>query len=82
MDKRVEKAFRVSDGLARLVHKKVTGLVKELQGEHVLTGPEGQKVLKGLTKVKKALYDDVSGELKKVLNKKTAAKKNSSKKRR
>ncbi|MDE2311570.1 MAG: hypothetical protein KGJ93_00565 [Patescibacteria group bacterium] len=75
MDKRLEKAFRVSDGLARLAHKKVSGLVKELQGEGVLTAAEGQKVLKGLGKVKTALYDGVSGELKKVLGKKAAVKK-------
>lgn len=81
MDKRVEKVFRVSDGLASLVHKKVTGLVKDLQHEGALTSSEGQKVLKGLTKVKKALYDDVSGQLKKVLNKKTSAKKSAKKKR-
>ena len=71
MDKRLEKVLRISDGVASLAHKKITGLVKELQGEGALTGAEGQKVLKGLAKVKKTLYDDVSGELKKVLNKKT-----------
>ncbi len=81
MDKRVEKAFRISDGLASLAHKKVTGLVKELQGEGVLTAAEGQKVLKGLGKVKKALYDDVSGELKKALNKKAPAKSKAKKRR-
>jgi len=81
MNKKLEKSVSGQRRLASLVHKKVTGLVKELQGEGALTGAEGKKVLKGLNKVKKALYDDVSGELKKVLNKKTSAKKKSSKKR-
>jgi polyhydroxyalkanoate synthesis regulator phasin len=81
MDPKLEKAFRVSDGLASLAHKKITGMVRELEGEGVLTKEEGKKVMEGLGKVKKALYDNVSGELKKVLNKKKAAPKKSAKKR-
>lgn len=82
MDKTLEKALRVSDGVASLVHKKVAALVKDLQREGALTAAESQKVLKGLGKAKKSLYDDVSGELKKVLSKKgKPAKQNSVKKR-
>lgn len=81
MDPKLAKVFRVSDGLAAFTHKKVGNLVKELQHDGVLTSQEGKKVLDGLTKVKKALYDNVSGELKKVLSKKKAAAKKSSKKR-
>ena len=77
----INRAFKVSDGLASLAHKKVTGLLKELEGEGVLTGAEKQKVLKGLTKVKKALYDDVSGQLKKMLEAKSKTEKTSKKKR-
>ncbi len=75
MDSKLQKAFRVSDGLASLVHKKITGLVRDLEGEGVLTKQEGKKVLDGLSKVKKTLYDNVSGELQKVLNKNKTAKK-------
>jgi polyhydroxyalkanoate synthesis regulator phasin len=81
MDTKLEKAFRVSDGLASLVHKKVTGLVRDLQGEGALTKEEGKKVIDGLGKVKKSLYDNVSAELKKALNKKKSSPKKSTKKR-
>lgn len=81
MDSKVAKAFRVSDGLAAFAHKKVSHLVKELQQEGVLSAQEGRKVMNGLSKVKKALYDNVSGELKKALNKSKAAAKKSKKKR-
>lgn len=81
MDPKLEKAFRVSDGLASLVHKKITGLVRELEGEGALTKQEGKKVIDGLGRVKKSLYDNVSGELKKVLNRKKSAAKKFGKKR-
>ncbi len=81
MDPKLEKAFRVSDGLASLVHKKITSLVRDLESEGALTKQEGKKVIDGLSKVKKSLYDNVSGELKKVLNKKKSSPKKSSKKR-
>lgn len=75
MVSKLQKAFRISDGLASLVHKKITGLVRDLEGEGALTKQEGKKVLDGLSKVKKALYDNVSGELQKVLNKNKTTKK-------
>jgi polyhydroxyalkanoate synthesis regulator phasin len=73
MNPKLDKAFRVSDGLAALAHKKITALVRDLEGEGALTKQEGKKVIDGLGKVKKALYDNVSGELKKALNKKKPA---------
>jgi polyhydroxyalkanoate synthesis regulator phasin len=81
MDPKLEKAFKVSDGVASLVHKKITGLVRDLESEGALTKEEGKKVIDGLGKVKKSLYDNVSGELKKVLNKKSAAKKSGKKRK-
>ncbi len=59
MDPRIAKALKVSDGVASLAHKKVMGLVRELQGEGALTSEEGKKVIDGLTKVKKALCDTI-----------------------
>lgn len=81
MDKRLDKVFKVSDGVASLLHKKVTGLVKDLQQEGALTADEVKKVTDGLGKVKKSLYDNVSKELKKALDKASAKKKTSKKKR-
>ena len=81
MDPKLDKAFKVSDGLASLVHKKVTGLVRDLQSEGALTNEEGKKVIDGLGKVKKSLYDNVSAELKKAFDKKKSAVKNPAKKR-
>ena len=75
MKEKLQKAFQVSDGLASLVHKKITGLVRELEEEGALTKQEGKKVIDGLGKVKKSLYDNVSSELKKVLDKKKPGKK-------
>ena len=72
MNPKIAKAFRVSDGLMSLTKKKVQHLVKELEGEGVLTSQEGKKVIEGLSKVKKALYDNVTGELKKVLSKRVS----------
>ena len=69
MNPKINKVFKVSDGLANFTHKKVSILVKELQQEGVLTPQESKKVLAGVEKVKKALYDNVSAELKKILTK-------------
>ena len=82
MNSKVSKVFRVSDGVASLVHKKVTALVKDLQREGALTAQEGKKVVNGLGKVKKSLYDNVSKELKKMLDKAVSVKATVKKKRR
>lgn len=73
MDPRVAKAIRISDGLASLAEKKVKGFIRELEQEGALTKQEGQKVTAGLEKVKKALYDNVIGELKKLNDQKAKA---------
>jgi polyhydroxyalkanoate synthesis regulator phasin len=81
MNSKLAKVFSVTDGLASLTHKKIAGLVKELQGEKVLTSEEGKKVLEGLAKVKKSFYDNLSSELKKLLDKKNTAQKAKQKKK-
>lgn len=70
-----EKPFRVSDGVMSLAGKKIKDLVSELQAEGALTKQEGLKVLKGLQKVKKTLYDSVTAELKKAVARHAAKKK-------
>ena len=42
MKEALQRALQVSDGLASLTRKKVVSLVKQLQGEHVLTAKEGR----------------------------------------
>ena len=55
MDPKLEKAFRVSDGLASLAHKKITGMVRELEGEGVLTKEKQSRApLEELSKNKRA----------------------------
>jgi len=76
-----EKPFRVSDGVMSLAGKKIKKLVRELQSEGALTKNEANKVLSGLTKVKKTLYDSVTTEIKKAVTKHAAKKKPAKKSR-
>lgn len=84
MSDALNRAFKISDGLASIAGKKLKAAVSELQKEGVLTKEEGGKILSGMSKVKKNIYESVTKELKKVLSaahKKSPAKKTSKKKR-
>lgn len=80
----VDRAFKISDGLAHLAGKKIKAAVSELKKEGILTASEGSKILRQMTKVKRNIYDSVSRELKKVLSKakKSVSKKKAGKKKR
>ena len=80
---KIDRAFKISDGLASLAGKKIKAAIKELEKEGVLTKQEGNKALKGMSSAKKNIYDVITRELKKVLTKthKKSSKKKSHKKR-
>lgn len=79
---KIDRAFKISDGLARLAGKKIKGAVHELEKEGIITKQEGSRALKEMSKVKKNIYDAVSRELKKVVGKaRSGAKKSSPKKK-
>jgi hypothetical protein len=75
----IDRAFKISDGLARLAGKKIKAAVKELEQEGIITKAEGSKAIGQMSKVKKNIYDAVSRELKKIL---VQSKKSKSKKKR
>jgi polyhydroxyalkanoate synthesis regulator phasin len=82
MSEVIQKAFRISDGVASLAHRKLLGLVKDLEKEGALTKKESQKLSSGLSKVKKEVYDAVSRETKRMLSRVEAKAKAVKKKRR
>jgi hypothetical protein len=80
----IDRAFKISDGLAHLAGKKIKAAVAELKKEGIITASEGSNILSQMTKVKRNIYDSVSRELKKVLSqtKKSHPKKKARKKKR
>lgn len=76
---KLDRAFRVSDGLTRLAGKKIKAAVHELQKEDIITSSEAKTILRQMSKVKHSIYDTVSRELKKIVSqakgKKSTAKK-------
>lgn len=82
MAQAINRAFKISDGLANLASKKLKNAIEELAKEGVVTPQEKKKIIEQMDKVKKNIYDTVSRELKKTLDKtmgklvfKTASKK-------
>lgn len=64
----IDRAFKISDGLARLAGKKIKAAVSELRKEGIITAPEANKIVQQMAKVKHSIYDTVSRELKKVVS--------------
>jgi len=67
MSNALNRAFKISDGLAHLAGKKLKAAVSELQKEGIITSQEGSKIVGQMTKVKRSIYDNASKELKKLL---------------
>ncbi len=67
MSKLINRAFKVSKGIASLTQKKVKSFVNELAGEGILTKNEGRAVIKSLTKLEKTVSETVGKELKRIL---------------
>ena len=78
----LDRAFKISDGLASLAGKKIKAAVAELKREGIITAQESGKILKQMTQVRKNIYDSVTRELKKVLHSTVKQKSVSKKKRR
>ena len=85
---KIERAFRISDGLAHLAGKKIKAAVGELKSEGIITPSEASQILSQMTRVKRSIYDTVTREMKRVIKearghaKKSTGKKKKSKKRR
>ncbi len=67
MQDAVKRAFKVSDGLTLFASKKIKALVGELERDGVITKQESKRIVSGLSQIKRAVYDNVTGELKKVM---------------
>ena len=80
MKSALNRALKISDGLAHLAGKKIKAAAVELKREGIITAKESSKIISQLTKAKRNIYDSVSRELKKVLS--TSSKKSGKKKKR
>ena len=80
MKSALNRALKISDGLAHLAGKKIKAAAAELKREGIITAKESSKIISQLTKAKRNIYDSVSRELKKVLS--TSSKKSGKKKKR
>jgi argininosuccinate lyase len=81
---KLDRAFKISDGLAHLAGKKIKAAVAELKREGIITASESAKILSQMAKVKRSIYDNVTKELKKVIHsavKQKGGKKKKSKKK-
>ena len=78
---KIDRAFKISDGLANLAGKKIKAAVHELQKEGIITAQESARALKEMSKVKKNIYDAVSRELRKVVSQARSGSKKSSPKK-
>jgi polyhydroxyalkanoate synthesis regulator phasin len=67
MSKLINRAFKVSKGIASLTQKKVKSFVNELASEGILTKNESAAVVKSLAKLEKTVSKTVGKELRRIL---------------
>jgi polyhydroxyalkanoate synthesis regulator phasin len=75
MSKLINRAFKVSKGIASLTQKKVKSFVNELASEGILTKNESAAVVKSLAKLEKTVSKTVGKELRRILITKKAVSK-------
>ena len=63
-----DRIFQISDGLASIARKRVLSLINEMEREKVITKAERRKLVSGLSKVKKNVYDTLNRELKRAIS--------------